>query len=77
MNQIYLKQALTGISVVAALIAAFYWFRASRVPIQDFEESMIGSAFAPMQKASKLNAIAAAFAGFSALLQGVLMLLPE
>lgn len=37
----------------------------------------IGSAFSPMQKASRLNAYAAGFAGVSALLQANLMILPE
>ena len=64
-------------SVFTAILAAFFWLWASRIPIPDFRDSLIAEAFSPLQKASRLNAYAAACAGVSALLQAVLMILPE
>lgn len=77
MMQVDLNLGLTWASVITAIFAAFFWLWASRIRIPDLENSVIGSAFSPMQKASKLNAYAAGFAGVSALLQAALMMLSE
>ena len=63
MAMIYVDFAVCSIGVISSVVAAVFWFYASRIKVPDNQDAFIGE----LQRISRLNARAAMAFGIAAL----------
>ena len=75
LNGRFVIAALNACSVIAAIVAARYWYLSSKVEIPVLLDIPMGVLQEPFWKAAKLSSIAAAAAAFSASFQAFVLVI--